>query len=117
MDQLSGVSERLRWALSKTYELLEGRAPGVVRIALKTMRPRLERSLDTEDGARRAAALLTWAWVRIPDLLGDAVDLTDTDRVLAIARMVERREFGIGEPTPAPGHPGGQAAADDGVPV
>lgn len=68
---------------------------------LRTLRPRLERSLA--DNPERAAAILTWAWARIPDLLGEAIDLRDTERVAAIVAIVERRELGAdpdGEPAP-----------------
>lgn len=41
-----------------------------------------------------------WAWARIPDLLGDAVDLADTERVMAIVATVEAHEFGEAPPLP-----------------
>lgn len=60
------------------------------RPILELLRPRLRASLEREP--ERAAAILTWAWARIPELIGDAVDLADTDRVLAIVARVEEVE-------------------------
>jgi len=42
----------------------------------------------------RALALLTWAWARIPAVIGDQVDLTDQERVATIVRLVEEHELG-----------------------
>ena len=47
----------------------------------------------------RAIALLTWAWARIPALIGDQVDLADQERVALIAALVDQYEFGD-EPVP-----------------
>lgn len=49
----------------------------------------------------RVLALLTWAWARIPAIIGDQVDLTDQDRVAAIVALVERHEFGTAPPDAA----------------
>lgn len=90
---------RLMTALAAAYQVIEARAPLPAQLVVRTMRPRLERSLAGEP--ERAVAVLVWAWARIPELVGDTVDLTDTDRVLAIAALVEQRELGLAPPEPA----------------
>jgi hypothetical protein len=97
-EQLVG---RLMTALASAYQVIEARAPLPAQLVVKTMRPRLERSLAADP--ERAVAVLVWAWARIPELVGATVDLTDTDRVLAIVAAVEHYELGL-EPSP-PGAP------------
>lgn len=40
----------------------------------------------------RAAAILTYAWANIPRILGDAIDLTDHDKVAATVQLVRDNE-------------------------
>lgn len=50
-------------------------------------------------------AIAVWAWAKLPELIGDAVDLEDRARVQAIIERVEQREFGAEVPgavAPAP---------------
>lgn len=127
MDPMGQLNSRLQHGLSLAYQVLEARLTSApARLTLKALRPRLERSLAAEPA--RMAALLTWAWARIPELLGDAVDLSDQARVVAIVEMVEQHEFGAGAaaadaPDPeleaalAAGHPGGADAAANGEPI
>jgi hypothetical protein len=89
-EQLVG---RLMTALARAYQVIEARAPLPATLVVKTMRPRLERSLAADP--ERAVAVLVWAWARIPELVGDTVDLTDTERVLAIVARVELYELGL----------------------
>jgi hypothetical protein len=92
-DPLEPFRGRMQEALASIFANLERtRTPAPFRLILAGLRPRLAASLDSEP--ERAAAILVWAWTQIPQMLGDAVDLTDTDRVLAIARRVEELEFG-----------------------
>ena len=86
------LRQRLQAALAAAYSNLEAAnsLPALARPILGALRPRLERSLDEQP--ERAAAILTWAWARIPQLVGDAVDLTDAGRVAAIVERVEEVE-------------------------
>lgn len=90
---------RLRAALEGAYQVADLKGlPLVLRPILKTLQPRLAASLDREP--ERAVAILVWLWARLPEVIGDAVDLDDRDRVAAIVRLVEQRELGH-EPPPA----------------
>lgn len=100
---------RLMTALDRAYQVIEARAPLPATLVVRTMRPRLERSLAAEP--ERAVAVLVWAWARIPELIGDAVDLTDTARVLAIVARVEQYELGL-TAEPEPEQPATDAALD-----
>lgn len=129
MDPLEQLSGRLLVALERAYLVLEHRVRSTpARLMMRTLRPALVRSLAGEPA--RMAALLTWAWARIPELLGDAVDLNDQARVAQIVAAVELHEFGdeagltgptderpAGPTDEPPAHPGGQEAADYGEPV
>lgn len=37
-------------------------------------------------------AILVWAWARLPELIGDSVDLNDQERVSTIVERVEQNE-------------------------
>jgi len=92
--------ERLLTALELGYRLAS--RPGVPLLArpiLSALRPRLAASLAGDP--ERALALLTWAWARIPSVIGDQVDLTDQERVATIVALVERHEFGEESGAPA----------------
>lgn len=100
---------RLLTALDRAYRVVA--RPGVplpVRPILRGLRPRLERSLAADP--ERVIALLTWAWARIPEVIGDQVDLADHERVAAIVALVERHEFGA-EPEAAVAAPADAAAS------
>ena len=85
--------QRLTWALDQAYRMMEAKGvPSLARPILALLRPRLQRSVD--EHPERPIALLVWAWARIPAVIGDAVDLTDLERVAAIVAMVEEHEFG-----------------------
>jgi hypothetical protein len=56
--------------------------------------------LDEEP--ERVIAIATWAWARLPELIGADVDLTDHERVLAIVERVEQHEFGAEPPAEGP---------------
>lgn len=89
--------QRLRWALDRAYRMMEAKGvPVLARPILGALRPRLAASIDANP--ERPLALLVWAWARIPAIIGDAVDLTDTERVGAIVAMVEAHEFGDEDP-------------------
>lgn len=104
---IAQLSARMRLALDRAYLVLERRGmPAMAKAVLKAIRPRLERSLAEDP--RRAAAILVWAWARIPELLGDTVDLTDSARVWAIVRTVEEHELGE-PPAPAAEDPDGRS--------
>lgn len=62
----------------------------MLRPILKTLQPRLAASLDREP--ERAVAILVWAWARLPEVIGDAVDLSNAELVAAIVERVEQRE-------------------------
>lgn len=105
-DPLEELRLRLRLTLDRVYRQLEERSlPLAFRPILGALRPRLAASLDREP--ERAAALLTYAWAKIPDLLAGVVDLSDTPRVLAIVARVEEVEFGA-----APAAAGDSAAPE-----
>jgi hypothetical protein len=53
------------------------------------------------DEPERAIAVLVWIWARLPDVIGEAVDLNDHERVWAIVSRVEQVEFGA-TPEPSP---------------
>lgn len=93
---------RLGRFLALAYRHLE-RAPAPFRLTLTLLRPRLAASLDDEP--ERVVAIAVWAWAKLPELIGDAVDLEDRARVQAIIERVEQREFGAEVPgavAPAP---------------
>jgi len=89
--RLEQLSRRLLEALATAYATLDrARLPWGAQPILALLRPRLEASLAADPA--RAAAILTWAWAKIPELIGDTVDLGDADRVAAIVERVEQVE-------------------------
>jgi hypothetical protein len=87
------LTARLLEALAMAFDqLTESKTPPLFRPILSGLRPRLARSLAEEP--ERAAAILTWAWAKIPAVVGDAVDFTDEARVRAIVERVEEVELG-----------------------
>lgn len=88
-DQLAA---RLLATLAAIYSRVE-RAEGLPwgsKPMLELLRPRLEESLAKQPG--RAAAILTYAWARIPAIIGDSIDLADQERVAAIVELVKENE-------------------------
>lgn len=86
------LTARLLATLAAVYAIVE-KAEGLpwgTRPILELLRPRLERSLAEQPG--RAAAILTYAWANIPRILGDAVDLTDHEKVAATVQLVRDNE-------------------------
>lgn len=100
---------RLQRTLEGAYRLAEAKGlPLALRPILHTLRPRLARSLAAEP--ERAIAVCVWLWARLPEVIGEAVDLTDHARVAAIVQAVEQRELNL-QPTPAPSSPPDEAGA------
>ena len=95
---------RLTRALEAALTVAQSKGvPLALRPILSALQPRLRASLEHEP--ERAVAVLVWLWARLPEVIGEAVDLTDHERVAAIVQAVELNEQLRVPPPPDPHEP------------
>lgn len=95
---------RLQRALSSAYRVAQAKGvPLALRPILSALEPRLKASLEHEP--ERAIAVLVWLWARLPEVIGEAVDLTDHERVATIVARVELNEGLTAPSSSSPGEP------------